>query len=449
MSKRFLIILILAILVRFIGLTVLPSALNRDEAAIGYNAYSILKTGKDEHGASWPLAFKSIGDYKMPLYIYATILPVKIFGLNEFSIRFLSALAGVISVAAIYFISKNLIAAFLIALNPWAVFYSRVAFEANLALALFLVGLALIMNKKFWGLIFWLLACLAYSSALIFIPLFLIPVAIKYKPKFIWLAGFIILYSFIFLSLWQVSSQKQNITVFSDPYLIDTYNRERTIKYQQNPLTAKLFFNKYIYFGKIVFKNYLNTFSPQFLVLKGDNHPWHQIPGVGNFYFIEIILAVIGLLKLKKNKLLFFGWLLLAPLASAITIDAPHSTRALFLLPVILILASIGLPKIKKLLPLITAIYLINITYAGYQYLKVYPSVAAKSLPVGLKEEILTAALSNKPIILTGIHDSTYLYPLIYLKIDPALFQQTALWTSPDTAGLTHSYQFANVKITD
>lgn len=449
MSKRFLIIIILATLIRFIGLISLPPALNRDEAAIGYNAYSILKTGKDEHGISWPLNFKSIGDYKMPLYIYSTVLSVQIFGLNEFSIRFWSALSGVIGVVAIYFISKNLITVLLMALNPWAVFYSRIAYEANLALALFLVGLALIMNKKFWGLIFWLLACLAYSSALIFIPLFLIPVAIKYKPKFIWLLGFVLIYSFIFVSLWRVSSQKQNITVFSDPYLIDTYNRERTIKYQQNPLKTKIFFNKYIYFGKIIAQNYLDTFSPQFLVIKGDNHPWHQIPGVGNFYFIEIILAIIGLFKLKKYKLLFISWLLISPLASAITIDAPHSTRALFLLPVILILTSVGMQKFKKFLPLIAIFYFINVVYTGYQYLKVYPVKAVSSLPVGLKEEILSQVSGSKQILLTGVHNSTYLYPLIYLKIDPLIFQQTALWIPPDTAGLTHAYQFANIIISD
>jgi len=67
-NKLFLIIVFLAIAVRFIGLTKLPPVLNRDEAAIGWNAYSILKTGKDEHGQFLPLAFKSIGDYKMPLY---------------------------------------------------------------------------------------------------------------------------------------------------------------------------------------------------------------------------------------------------------------------------------------------------------------------------------------------------------------------------------------------
>lgn len=447
--SKLLTIILLAILVRFVDLSSLPPALNRDEAAIGYNAYSILKTAKDEHNQFLPLSFKSIGDYKMPLYIYATVIPVKLFGLNDFSIRFWSALAGVISVIMIYLITKKPLAALLMALNPWAVFYSRIAFEANLALALFLVGLWLVMNKKNWGLIFWLLAGLTYSSALIFIPLFFIFFYYRYHPKIIPSILFIVLFCLIFFGLWQVSSQKQNITVFSDPYLIDTYNKARTLQYQINPLKTKLFFNKYVYFGKLVAANYLKTFSPQFLVLKGDNHPWHQIPKVGNFYFIEIILALIGLLKLKKNRLIFFSWLLLAPLASAITIDAPHSTRSIFLLPIILILASAGLQKIKKFLPLIAVIYFINVAYVGYQYLQVYPAKAAGSLPVGLKEQLIGLRNSPEPIYLTGIHDSTYLYPLVYLKIDPQLFQQTAVWTLPDTAGLTHAYQFANVTISD
>ncbi|MBU3935816.1 phospholipid carrier-dependent glycosyltransferase [Patescibacteria group bacterium] len=449
LRRSILIIIVLAAIIRFIGLSSLPPALNRDEAALGYNAYSILKTAKDEHGQFLPLSFKSIGDYKMPLYIYATIIPVKLFGLNDFSIRFWSALAGVVSVIMIYLITKKPLVAFLMALNPWAVFYSRIAFEANLALALFLVGLWLLLKKKPLGYIFWLLACLTYSSALIFIPLFFIFYYWRYRPKIIPSSLFLVSFSLIFIGLWQVSSQKQNITVFSDPYLIDTYNKERTLQYQKNPLKTKLFYNKYVYFGKIVAINYLTTFSPKFLVLKGDNHPWHQIPKVGNFYFLEIILALIGLLKLKKNRLLFFAWLLLAPLTSAITIDAPHSTRSIFLLPIILIFASAGLQKFKKFLPAIAIIYFINVAYVSYQYLKVYPIKVAGSLPVGLKEQLISLRNSSEPIYLTNVHDSTYLYPLVYLPIDPKLFQQTAVWTLPDTAGLTHAYQFANVTISD
>ena len=50
-----------------------PPGFTADEATMGYDAYSLLKTGKDQFGTSWPLAFRSFGDYRPPLHIYASM----------------------------------------------------------------------------------------------------------------------------------------------------------------------------------------------------------------------------------------------------------------------------------------------------------------------------------------------------------------------------------------
>jgi len=63
-------ILIIGIFFRFYKLAEYPVSLSIDEVAIGYNTYSLLKTGNDEYGIPHPLAFKSVGDYKLPLLIY-------------------------------------------------------------------------------------------------------------------------------------------------------------------------------------------------------------------------------------------------------------------------------------------------------------------------------------------------------------------------------------------
>ena len=481
-NKWLIIIAISAVLIRFISLSSFPPSLNRDEAAIGYNAYSILKTARDEHGQYLPLAFKSIGDYKMPLYIYLTTIPIKLFGLNDFSIRFWSALAGVVSVVAVYYLTKELtkkpkaaiLASALLTFNPWAIFYSRIGFEANLALAFFLVGLCLInrgLKQKSWfffGLITFLLAFLTYSSSLIFIPLFL-AIFLFFnrsklkKPHFIFLIIFVVFGLTIFKSLWAISSQKSSITIFSDPATIDYYNQTRTAIYQVNPVLARTWWNKYVFFTRIATKNYLKTFTPKFLLTQGGGHPWHQIPGVGNFYYLEIFFAIIGLFWLIKSKhknlkAILLAWLLLAPLPSAITIDAPHSTRTLHLLPIILILASLGVTAIRKkfklkksLLVLIFALYFINLSYAGYRYLITYPKNLPRQIPVGLKESL--QFIKNKNLtgqtFLTNIHDSTYLYPLIYTQFDPVTFQTQATWTQPDPAGLINAYQFGKFTIVD
>lgn len=451
MKKILLCLLFLSFAIRFFRLGFLPAALNRDEAAIGYNAFSLLKTGKDEHGVSWPLNFQSIGDYKMPGYIYATILPVKFFGLNNFSIRFWSAFAGVMSVVTVYFITKSLAAAALMVFNPWAIFYSRIAFEANLALALFLVGLWLLLKRRWWGYVFWLLAGLTYSSSLIFIPLFIFWLKPKLMPALVFLAAF----GYVFINLWTVSSQKANVTVFSDPATIDYYNQTRTKVYEQNPLVARTWWNKNVFFARKIAINYAKTFSPRFLLVSGGGHPWHQIPNMGYFYYSEIFLAVSGLIYLFKTKHSWrwwlLAWLLIAPLASAITIDAPHATRSLFLLPSVIILASFGLPKKKWLWGSLAGLYLINVAFFCYQYLGNYSRVNQQNLPVGLEESIkfVNSKNFNGKIYLTGIADSTYLYPAVYTRFDPAKFQPDAIWTGPDTVGLVNAYQFGQFRVVD
>jgi len=105
MRKIFLLFLIffLGFILRFWQLGVNPPSLDWDEASLGYNAYSLFTTGKDEYGNPWPLSIRSFNDYKPPLYTYLTILPVALTGLNEFSTRFISALFGSLSVVIGYF----------------------------------------------------------------------------------------------------------------------------------------------------------------------------------------------------------------------------------------------------------------------------------------------------------------------------------------------------------
>ena len=93
MTKKYL-TLVLLILISLLSVTlflykmnVSPPALNADEATNAYDAYSILKTGKDQYGNFLPLRLKSFGDYKLPLLTYLAIPFIKIFGLTETGIR--------------------------------------------------------------------------------------------------------------------------------------------------------------------------------------------------------------------------------------------------------------------------------------------------------------------------------------------------------------------------
>src|SRR5688572_3781308 len=142
-------IIILAIFLRFYQLGSNPPSLDWDEASIGYNAYSILKTGADEYGNAFPLSFRSFDDYKPPVYFYLTVPSIAVFGLTEFAVRFPAAVIGVVAVIALYFFVLEVLqrfdkpkrqgialtAAFFLAISPWHLQFSRAAFEGNLGMA--------------------------------------------------------------------------------------------------------------------------------------------------------------------------------------------------------------------------------------------------------------------------------------------------------------------------
>src|SRR3989344_6941222 len=92
-----------ALFLRLYDLSRIPIGFNDDEAAFGYNAYSLLKTGKDEWGRVMPFpAFESFGDWKLVFYLYSVVPSVAVFGPSNFAARLPSALFGILAVLAAY-----------------------------------------------------------------------------------------------------------------------------------------------------------------------------------------------------------------------------------------------------------------------------------------------------------------------------------------------------------
>jgi len=98
-------IIALSFFLRVYKVSSIPPALNWDEVSIAYNAYSVLKTGRDEWGQFLPLHFKSYGEYKLPAQIYASIPGIAIFGLNEFGVRITPVIYGTLTVLLLYLLT--------------------------------------------------------------------------------------------------------------------------------------------------------------------------------------------------------------------------------------------------------------------------------------------------------------------------------------------------------
>src|SRR3989338_10169507 len=125
-----------------------PPCINADEAAFGYNAYSLLKTGKDEYGAFLPMRLISFLDYKLPLYSYLSIPFMAFLGLNDLSTRMVNIIVAILYVPIVYLLTIELferkriaiLAVFLSLLSPWTYILTRHAHEGPLSVLFILLS---------------------------------------------------------------------------------------------------------------------------------------------------------------------------------------------------------------------------------------------------------------------------------------------------------------------
>lgn len=352
-------IVLLAFVLRFYQLSSNPPSLNWDEVSHGYNAYSILKTGRDEWGAKFPLIFRSFGDYKLPLYIYLSVIPVAFLGLSPLSVRLVSVFSGAGLVLVAYLVGKKasksemvgLISAFLTAVSPWSLFLSRIAVEANLAAFLFALGIwFFISNQYFLSAVMWGLTLHTYNSARVLAPLMILITSWQFfrKRKFKKMAlilGIFLLFFLPVVSQFLGQSGKARFDWVSpvDQGTINRINEARGASAFPSPL-SRLIHNKVSYFIAYFISNYLGHFSPSFLFFKGGDHYQFSMPDFGLLYYVTAPFLLLGLLT-NRNWFLFI-WLLCSFIPSAITRDSPHVLRSILVLPLPMILTSQGVQKL-------------------------------------------------------------------------------------------------------
>jgi 4-amino-4-deoxy-L-arabinose transferase-like glycosyltransferase len=467
-----LVIFLIAIALRFSLITKVPLSLNWDETTFAYNAYSILQTGKDEYGVSFPLQFKSVGDYKCPLFIYALVPVIKVFGLNEFSVRFLPSALGSLSIILIFFLVSELfknprlalISAFFLAISPWHLQFTRAGADVGVSSFLVLLGVVcFIWGIKGKGLGFalaftsFVAAMYTYYSERIFIPIFVPFLLIffrkeilKQKKNFL-IGGIIGFLLFLPLVFPFISSGHQEkifkTTIFG-------YKRPQQyldfLKLDDpSALVFSVFHGQLPEYSWMIFDRYLNHFSPSFLFLRGPvEDPRQYIFGMGMLYLLDLPLLILGFcsfLKAKgKAKYLILAWLLLAPIPAAITRDPVHARRAFNMVPPIMIISSFGLEllvtkisKLKNCLKALSSAGLLAIFgyFFSFYLLSYYvftPLLTYKG-PGGwqygyrqLVEFISPIKDKYQKVIIDTSYQGPYIFFLFYEKYPPALYQPQA-----------------------
>lgn len=466
-------IIFIAFMLRFYQLGQNPPSLTWDEVAFGYNAYALGIDGRDEFGRLLPLDYlESFGDFKPPMYAYLDILPIKLFGLTAFAVRFPSAFLGVLTVLLTYFLVKRifyssphkqlyaLVSTLIMALSPWHIMLSRGAFEANVATFFLVLGvwafLASVQEKKWYiiiSAIAFVSAMYTFNSARIVAPLLALALGIIFWKK-LWqhkkqiivaaLVGLLFLSPLLpFLFSSQAQLRFKEVNIFSDMSLLERSNQE--IANDDNAFWSKLLHNRRVVYAQAYLQHYFDHFNPSFLFIRGDENPKFSIQYVGQLYLWDLPFFVIGALFLFRRREGYWWviplWLFIGLIPAGVARETPHALRTEAVLPTFQILVGIGVvtavlfvnKTMKKawvrrsIYTGIVLLLIFNVFYFQYQYYKHYPRRFSGVWQYGYEDLItfISKNTSYQKVYDSGYWGRPYIYYLFYTKTDPRDFRET------------------------
>lgn len=455
-SKIFiiLIILFLGIFLRLYQLNNIPPGLDIDEASFGYDASSILETGKDRYGEVLPFAFRSFGTYLLPVYAYLTVIPVAIFGPTFFSARLIAAVASISLILITYFLisgpkifsdKSKLLIILLLSISPWAIFFGRNGHEASLSLAFFVLSILFFLksltNPK-WLILTSLTAGLSgltyYAER--YLTLIFFPAAFWFfREKFIRKKKIVILAILVLI----ITMLPQLVLLQSGALTrrMEQVNYWNDQSFHQNGGTLRnIPFGKIIYIAKEFTSRYVEYFSPRSLFTDPDPQGAKSMPDLSVFYIWMVIPLWFGVKVLfKKISLPFFKILVLlmivSPIPAALTTDPFYSIRTLTLFWVLTIIIAfgsdylLGLISSKfvriSLVAILVAVSLISF-YNSYFILLKHERSAIYGYEYKQLIEKLNEFKGRKVVVDASRVPGVHIWIPYYGRIDPVKFQMQA-----------------------
>lgn len=444
-----------------------PEELDTDEISWGYNAFSILETGRDEHRQFLPLSLRAYGDYRSPSYVYLGVSSIYLFGLTASAVRLPAALMGLGTIYFTYLIVKQLFnqskerekialsTLFLLIISPWHLQYQRMAIETNAAVFFVVLGiywwLKSLKRHIFLPLSFLVFALSIYSyhSERIFTPIFLLLFSWwwlreKRQCRQLILAVLVFIITVVplvylaFDKPEMVLTRPQAMSIFSDKgiraeWWEDVSNDENIA------IPIVRFFHPYqFYLGKIIVRNYLSHFDAGYLFFKGDSAMTFMMSKKGPISLISLPFLIYGIYLIikqkEKHRHLLFCWLVLPFIVPALTITAPSFSRSVnFYIPLTIFIAY-GLVNFMKkrsgLMMVVVAIYLLIFLFDWFNYFVVFQKqyggnrrqLGFKNLVSRVKE---VQDNYEKIFVSDTTGDHNYIFFLFYQQYPPEKFWQT------------------------
>ncbi|OGV96055.1 hypothetical protein A2W24_00770 [Microgenomates group bacterium RBG_16_45_19] len=460
------IILFLALGLRTFLIGQSPPSLYWEEAALGYDAYSILKTGRDYHGQPWPVvAFESFGDYKPSGYFYALVPFLAVFGLHDWVVRLPSILAGTATVWLVFLICRQMSrrsswalgSALTLAIIPWHIQFSRAAFEVNLATFFLTLGVFCLLKAKdkagyvIGAGLALVISMYTYHGLRMLAPLMALSlIGLNLKKfrhtKVLWLSVILaMVLSWPLIKAWNSTSVQQRIretSLLSTSPVVTMTNADRAE--DGDNMVSHLIHHRYREWSQEILSGAVSHLNLNFLFVAGDGNPRHQSGWLALLYpwmMVPLIWGIYVLMSQSKQpgKWLIL-WVLLATMPPALTNTTPHTLRFLPAAPAIAMIIGLGLAELSawlKRLPgkhwwlgLVGLVIFGSVIVYVYDLYWVYPKRVSQAWQYGYKQVLALiepAFRQGRQIYFTPIYGRPSIYGLFYWQVEPELIQRQAM----------------------
>ena len=406
----------MALFLRLWKLQLLPIGISYVELDYIINAKSIWLSGLDISHSWSPLSLKALDSREILAELPSLLLSpfIGIAKLSLLNARLANAWLHSLSVFLIYALSTklfkdkkiSLIAALVYAINPWTLHFGRTAYEVSFGLISLLLFWLVLLSTKGWRILwsfpFIFLAFFTYHGfKFLVLPFALITILFTYlrqkKPRQIRPSLSLLIMTCALVGYFLVSfsgqsamKRKGEIVFFNQKKAAESVNKSRRQTIPNQLMTAMD--NKVSFMARDFTQRYLAAFSVPYWFINGDvtGVGGHTLWAHGYFYYLDLVLAVIGFVVLfrEKRKIwwLLTGLLLISPLPSAVS-SASHSYvhRSSLMVPIIILFIAFGINwvfksfRYQKWLVAITAfIYLALLVNLAYLYTYQYPVYGAE-----------------------------------------------------------------------
>jgi uncharacterized membrane protein len=412
-----------------------------------------------------------MAEWRTPLYLYSCVPTVALFGISPLGVRLPAAIFGILTIPLFYLLIKQifddeklaLIGAFVMAISPWHIQYSRAAFEVTQLLFFLVLGVYAFMKAIHGNQKYLILAgaslCITpwiYSTAKLFTPMLMVVLITLYLNKLLKFNRKILAYTIIVCLIIGLplvygiffgggSQRFSYISVFSDPTtesevgtarLFDARARGENGDGLHPTFVDRAFHNKYFYWGSQITNSYLDAFSTNFLFINGDPNLRHSIKGMGELYAVDSIVLIVGMVYLfsakkieRKTKALLALWILAGVIPASLTeIGGTHATRLIVILIPLLIILAYGIRRLNKVFLLAyVALLMFNFVFYQHDYWVHNPVDSARWWHYGFEDAITYIKNTDKnydKVVLSTAGEPPWIFFAGWYEYPPREWQQ-------------------------